>query len=418
MDTALAKKPAGAYAWIVVLGCGLMISGSIGLCTIVAGSFYVPVSLDLGVEESKVTFYMTLVSLGQVVGMPLAGRLVPKMTIPVHLSIINGIQALAVVAMSMYTEVWMWYISGAIIGVCMGFNTSVGIAIILNNWFTRRVGFAIGLAWGISSVCNAVASPVVTQIVETIGWRAGYTALGITAGILMVLPCLFIIRLHPENKGLLPYGWDSALADTPREEPTEGVPFKKAVPSVPFVALIILMGFIVMTTVTNQIFPTYAQAVSFTPAVGSAMVSVAMVCDIAWNPIIGWTCDKFGPARAVLMWTGVTALSFVVLLCSDGSPLLACIGAGLNDTMYAVFGTGIATLTAAIFGNRDYAKIYSLVPALGYLLGCMGLPILTSIFEATGGFTMVWVFCIICDLCIAALVLLAVNRGKKLPREV
>ncbi len=36
------------YPWLVVLGCAMWVSGSIGFLTIVAGNFYVPICEDLG----------------------------------------------------------------------------------------------------------------------------------------------------------------------------------------------------------------------------------------------------------------------------------------------------------------------------------------------------------------------------------
>lgn len=404
------------YPWLVVLACGLMACGSIGLCTIIMGSFYVPVSESLGVEESSVAFYMTIVCLGQAVGMPLAGRLVPKMNIAVHLTLVNAIQALAVIAMSVYGEVWMWYLSGAVIGVCMGFNTSVGLAIILGNWFSKRTGFAIGMAWAISSVVNAIMSPVITQVIEAVGWRMAYVVLGLAAAALMCLPTLLVIRLHPDQKGLLPYGHGEPDA-LEGEEALRGVSFRAAVPSAAFCLLILAMSLIVMTTVTNQLFPTYAASVGFAPAIGSMMVSAAFICDIAFNPLIGWTCDKFGADKGVLMWTAVTILSFVVLSFSSTSPVLACIGAGLNDSMYAVFGTGIAMLSLAMFGKKDYAKIYSLVPALGYLIGSLGAPLLTKVYEISGGFEAVWMLCLACDVVIALCVILGMKLSRKMDHE-
>lgn len=408
-------KEAKGYAWLVVLACGFMISGSIGFLTVVAGNFYVPVSDSLGVGESSLTFYMTIVCLGQAVSMPIAGRVVPKMNIAVHLTLINAVEAAAVVVMCLYNDVFMWYVSGAVIGFCMGFNTSVGIAIILNNWFYKRTGLAIGVAWAISSLCNAIMSPIINSVISTAGWRVGYVVLGLSAAVLMCGSTLFIIRLKPEMKGLLPYGYREAGAAAAKE-PTEGVAFKTAVKSPAFIALIAAMCLIVMTTVTNQLFPMYGSSVGFAPQVGSLMVSVAMLCDIAWNPLIGWTCDKFGPARAVAMWAAVTVLSFACLLFSAASPVLACVGAGLNDSMYAVFGTGIATLTMAMFGHKDYGKIYSLVPAIGYVLGSMGAPLLTTIYETTGSFSSVWIFCIVCDVAIAVLAVAAMKLSRRLAR--
>ena len=64
----------------------------------------------------------------------------------------------------------MWYVSGAIIGFCMGFNTSIGVAIVLENWFAKKTGFAIGMAWGIGSHANAIMSPIISNVIATL-WR-------------------------------------------------------------------------------------------------------------------------------------------------------------------------------------------------------------------------------------------------------
>lgn len=415
MSKKVAKRIRWHYAWMQMIGCGLMVSGSIGFFTIIAGSFYVPVSVELGIDESKLTMYMSLIYLGQAVSMPLAGRWVPRMNIPVHMTLICAIEALAGAAMAFYNDVTMWYVSGAIIGFCMGFNTSVGIAIILNNWFAKRAGFAIGMAWAIASVCNAIMSPVVTQVIAGIGWRAGYLVLSLVGGLLMCASTLFILRLHPDLKGMKSYGYDEIQREAKENnDELEGVSFHDALRSPAFFCLLGAMCLIVITTVTNQLFPTYAASVSFDPAVGAAMVSAAMLCDIAWNPLIGITCDRFGPDKAVVLWSVVTIVSFGCLLFSSTSPVLACVGAGLNDTMYAVFGTGIAMLTMSVVGHKDYAKIYSLVPAVGYLVGFIGVPLLTFIFEATGGFNAVWIFCIVCDVLIAICALGAIHFAKKL----
>ena len=279
--------------------------------------------------ESDLGFYMTLVSIGQAISFPIAGRTIPRMNIPVHMTIICAIEAVAAIAMSTYGSVHMWYVSGLVIGFCMGFNTSIGVAIVLTNWFAKKTGFAIGMAWAIGSLANAITT----------------------------------------------------------------------------------------TTITNQLFTSYSESVGYGAAFGSLMVTVAMLSDIAWNPLIGFTCDKFGADKGVILWCAVTILSFVCLGIGASMPAFAFVGASLNDTMYACYGTGIAMLTAFLFGSKDYAKIYSLVPAIGYALGCMGVPILTSIYQATGGYNSVWLFCAACDAVIALCVILAARNSKKLPQS-
>ncbi len=404
------------YPWLVVLGCGMWVSGSIGFLTIVAGNFYVPVSQDLGVAESDLGFYMTLVSIGQAISFPIAGRTIPKMNIPVHMTIICAIEAVAAIVMSTYGSVFLWYVSGLIIGFCMGFNTSIGVAIVLENWFAKKTGLAIGMAWGIGSLANAIMSPIISQVITQAGWRMGYVVLGVASLVLMCSSSLFIVRLKPEILGLFPYGYDKSQEDVHVEDPTDGVSFRDAVKSPAFILLLVAMTLITSTTITNQLFTSYSESVGYGAAFGSLMVTVAMLSDIIWNPLIGITCDKFGADKGVVLWCIVTALSFGCLSIGASIPAFAFIGAGLNDTMYACYGTGIAMLTAFLFGNKDYAKIYSLVPAIGYALGCMGVPILTSIYQATSGYGSVWLVCAICDAIIAACVILAARNSKKLPR--
>ena len=298
----------------------------------------------------------------------------------------------------------------------MGFNTSIGVAIVLENWFAKRDGLAIGLAWGFGSLANAIMSPVISNVIATSGWRTGYIVLGVTSMILMCGASLFLVRLKPEVVGLLPYGYEAHNADIHVADPTDGVAFRDAIKSLAFILLLVAMTLITVTTVTNQLFTSFCESVGYGAGMGGLMVSVAMLCDIVWNPLIGITCDRFGAPRGVLLWVVVTIISFICLTIGATIPGFAFLGAGLNDTMYACYGTGVAMLTAFLFGNKDYAKIYSLVPAIGYALGCMGVPILTGIYQVTGGYTAVWMFCIACDVIIALCVIFAARNAKKLPR--
>ena len=97
--------------------------------------------------------------------------------------------------------------------------------------------------------------------------------------------------------------------------------------------------------------------------------------------------------RASFLWCVVTILSFVCLTVGASVPALAFVGAGLNDTMYA-YGTGIAMLTAFLFGNKDYEDLFVGAVAIGYALGCMGVPFLlrASIKQQVAG-NSVWLFC-------------------------
>ena len=144
----------------------------------------------------------------------------------------------------------------------------------------------------------------------------------------------------------------------------------------------------------NAIFPTYAEVVGLGAVVGGLMVSSASLCDIVFNPLAGATSDKFGSTRAMVLWTGITMVSFVVL--------------------YFITGVGYSTFALSIFGMRDFEKIFSRITSCGYLVASLGIPLTMSIYEATGVFQNVFVFGFIVDIVIIALVILAKKSSRTL----
>ena len=170
------------------------------------------------------------------------------------------------------------------------------------------------------------------------------------------------------------------------------------------------------TSNMNVMFPTYAEVVGLGAIVGGLMVTVASLADIALNPVIGATADKLGATKSMVIWAGITMVSFGILYFSAGSPVLAFIGAGVNDAMYALCGVGLATYAMALFGKKDYERIFSFVMMGGYLVAAFGVPFLMGIYEFTGSFQNVFLVCIGIDLLIIVCAIIGDKTSKKLPR--
>ena len=98
------------YAWFVMMGCGMMVAGTVGSFTILSGSFFFPVCADLGIDFSTLTVYMTVLILGVAASLPFVGNLLPKLNLPVALTVIALVEIVAAGLMATYTEVWMWYL--------------------------------------------------------------------------------------------------------------------------------------------------------------------------------------------------------------------------------------------------------------------------------------------------------------------
>lgn len=406
------------YAWWVMIGYGMLMVATIGCITVMGGLFYYDVCEDLGFDLSTFTFYVTLSMVFMALGMPVCGKILAsgKIKLPVLLTVALLMELVPFALMSTFTQMWQWFVAAVPIGLGLSATSTVTAAPTLGNWFHKKTGFAIGMIFTIQSIFVAVASPIFAGMIDALGWRVSYVAL---AGIALVLALpftLFVIRYRPEDKGMLPYGYDpAAVTEDGTAAPAKGVSFKTAVKSLPFFMCCLVVMMAMMTSNMNVVLPTYAEVVGLGAIVGGLMVTCASIADIALNPIIGSFGDKFGATRSMVVWTGVTILSLGLLYFSAGSPILAYIGAALNDAMYALCGVGLATYCMALFGMRNYERIFSVAMMVGYLVASLGVPAMMFIYETTGVFQNVFLFCILVDVIIIAAALIGDRASKKLP---
>ena len=408
MDT----KKSNLRAWLTVLGCGMLIAGSVTFYTVVIGNFFVPASEALGSDYSSISLYSTLVYIGIACGLPFVGNWLEKIP-PIGIAGFAALQSAVVAVLSFSQSVVWWWIGGWLIGVGMAFTSIVFISTVLTNWFSKKTGFAIGLAWALASVASAIMSPVTVSLMEMMDWRTSLLIFAIVGAVLAVPAALFLVSYSPERKGMKPYGWEPTTAG---EEIVEtGVPAKRAVRSLAFVLVALALALTQIVSVINAYFPMYAESVGFAPTVGAFMISVALMFDIALNPIIGATIDKFGAIKAFVAWSCVGILSMLILLVSAGNELLAYLGAGLGDTLYVLLGVGIASVASTVFGTKDYGKIFAYITIFGFAAGSVGGFIIASLYEGTGSFEAVFMFCIITVVVIMAAVIGAGISGKKLP---
>ena len=411
-------KSSKVYAWVLVIALGLMSAGTTGSYSVIAGSFVAPVCEEFGIDYSIFSYYFTATLIGLAAALPIVGKLIPKVVGKVWLPVVELILLAAGAGMAFYTEVWMLIAAGALIGVCFAFTTGVAMSDVIDQWFKKSGGLAIGLAWAVNSIYMLIMSPVITSVIEAAGWRTGYLVLAVVFAVRILPASILIIRYKPQDKGMLPYGYVEGETVTETEETTEdstrGVSYARAIKSPAFFFCIGFLCLVQLTCCMNQLFPTYASEVGFSPMVGGFMVSAASLFDLFLNPIVGTTCDRFGSTKAILGWLAVSILSFVMLMMSSGNSTLSILAAGVNDVMYVIAGTALTVLVMDVFGSRDFGRIFALICSVGYIVGAFGMPVMMKVYELVGSFQGVFIFCIACNVIIGLFLLLAKKTGKNL----
>ncbi len=101
---------------------------------------------------------------------------------------------------------WQLYATlGMLVGggsVCLGYT---GQGLFLPNWFVRRRGLAMSLAFSGVGVGSVILMPWLQGMIARVGWRSACLALGILV-LVLLLPLNLLVRRRPEDIGLAPDG--------------------------------------------------------------------------------------------------------------------------------------------------------------------------------------------------------------------
>src|SRR5947208_12491848 len=104
------------------------------------------------------------------------------------------------------SQPWHLYLTiGVLVGggsVCLGYS---GQSLFLPNWFVRRRGLAMGIAFAGVGVGSIILLPCVQTMIEQTGWRTACSAMGILV-LVVLAPINLLLRKRPEDIGFEPDG--------------------------------------------------------------------------------------------------------------------------------------------------------------------------------------------------------------------
>ncbi|MFL0366024.1 MFS transporter [Pseudobacillus sp. 179-B 2D1 NHS] len=358
--------------WILVAGFLIMTFLYAPIANLVS-LFTKPVTEELGFGRAEFTMYYTVMATTAMIIAPIAGRLMKKMDIRVYMTIFTLLGAGAYIGFSFATELIHFLLFAVPMGMALTGAGMIPVSVLITNWFNAKRGLSLGIALSGTGFGSMILSPLVTWIITAHGWRTAYLAIGILILVVLVPLIIFVIKLSPADKGLLPLGEEETSNGAPQKE-LVGVTQKEAFKSVSFWALCagILVGGIVVNSMIINLVPyltdigTPTQQAALLLSLASAMVSGAKL-------LVGRLYDKLGLIKTLTFIVASDIICFLFLLKAN---LLI---PGILYTLFSALGSTAVTvtpayLTGALFGEKEYSSKYGTV-ALFTSLGAAVAPI-------------------------------------------
>ena len=396
-----------ALYWLVVLaGCG-MSGTALGLGVNVAGLFFGPMAGEFGAGQGLVAATLTMYSLAQAFSGMVAASLVERFGFKKVAILGTLFEAVPAALIGMSPNVYLVLALNTVRGAASGVIGMVLITLMVNFWFSKNNGLMTSICMGFSGIAGALLAPVFSTLIATIGWRASYLVVAALTVAFNLPAMLAPISLHPEDRGMTPYG------GVPRPKAAAGA--KDGAPAIakaPIALVIMLMVYGVCAaaaTALPQHFPGIAASYGLA-ATGTLMVSTGMVANSAGKVLIGVLVDHLGPKVSISLIAILVALG-AALMVFVPQPMVLIVAAGLFGLCYSLSTVGAAMLTRDVFGPELYSGVYPKVVLAVSLSNAAFTTIVGALYDLSGGYAAIVLMLGAMEIVAICLTLLAYRVG-------
>jgi MFS family permease len=384
-----------------------------------AGIFFTAVCETLKVGMGEFAIWMTVAMIVAFIFLPFAGKLFAKMDARIILSAAVVLMGGSLMAFSLFTSVFAFYVAGVFIGLAMAVTSYLAVPVLLNRWFKTRVGFFLGICTAFSGVGGVVFNPIADWLIGTYSWQTAYLVLGIVLLVLTLPLTLFCVRSFPSDKGLEPYGAVAEGTDgSAAVAPVLGVSASVAQRSLGFFLLLLFTALVGFGVGLNTYLAPYARQLPLAaamPTAAATLASAAMLGQAVGKIALGFINDRSIYAGLVIAMVSGAAGFIMLWLVPVNLPIILVAGF-LFGIFYASALVQVPLMARTMFGSRDYAAIYSKVSMVSVLLSAFGVSGWGFIYGGFGSYEICWIGGILVVALCLLLGFTALAQGKRLKK--
>ena len=412
------------YGWVIVAVA--FVTMGVGVNARTAFSLLFPPILDeFGWERGVTAGAFSFGFLVAAVTSPFLGRLMdrrgPRIVIEIGVSLL----AAGLILACMIREPWHLYATlGVLVGggsICLSYT---GQALYLPNWFVRRRGLAMSLAFSGVGVGSIILLPRLQTLIERAGWRAACWWMGVLVLVLLA-PLNLLLKKRPEDLGLEPDGdrlsRDMAVGSrTAKVVPPGRVAVEwtlaRSVRTARFWWIAVGYFSALYAWYAVQVHQTkYLVEIGFSPAyAGWALGAVSFVA-VPGQIALGHLSDRIGREWVWTIGNLGFALCYLALLLLRHAPIpmlvhFMIIAQGLLG--YGLVSV-IGAIPADIFEGAHYGTIFGSLMLASIVGGAAGPWATGVMYDATGSYTVAFGIAIGCSALSAVTIWAAAPRKAR-----
>jgi MFS family permease len=299
-------------------------------------------------------------------------------------------------------EPWQLYLSlGALVGGGVNCLAYTGQSLYLTNWFVRRRGLALSIAFSGVGIGSITVLPWVASLIAEAGWRAACLRLGILVLVLLA-PLNLLLRRRPEDLGLEADGMAASSAIVQRtgnvvDHAWTAVDWtlRRALQTARFWWL--AGGYFcgLFTWYAVQVHQTkYLIENGFGPGEAALALGLVSLVAIPGQIAFGHLSDRIGREWVWTIGNMGFVLSCVLLILLHDKPtkiLLYAMVLAQGTVGYSLTSV-MGAIAAEIFEGRHFGRIFGSAMVVAILGGAAGPWLTGALYDATGSYsTAFWI---------------------------
>lgn len=196
------------YGWMVVaaamMGMAMTIPGQTAGVSLFIDAFIE----DLGLSRSAVSMAYTIATVTAALVLTRVGRWIDRVGPRIAVAVITALFALTCIGMGFAAGLATIFIGFTLLRALGPGSLSLTSLHVVNLWFVRRRGMAIGLMYVGLAVATSFFPLLIETLISSYGWRTTYVIVGAALLLLMLPIGALFFRGQPEEFGLSPDGID------------------------------------------------------------------------------------------------------------------------------------------------------------------------------------------------------------------
>jgi MFS family permease len=409
------------YGWVVVAVA--FVTMALGVNARTAFSLlFPPILAEFGWERGVTAGAFSFGFLVSAILSPSLGRLMDRRGPRVVMEMGVAFVAAGLLLATLVRQPWQLYATlGVLVGggsVCLSYT---GQALYLPNWFVRRRGLAMSVAFSGVGVGSIVLLPWVQTLIARAGWRAACWALGLLVLVLLA-PLNLLVRHRPEDLGLSPDG-DRSSGGAAGGARTSNVvdhdwvaidwTLARAMRTARFWWIAVGYFSALVAWYAVQVHQTkYLVEIGFSATYAAWALGFVSLAGLPGQIALGHLSDRIGREW---VWTA-GSLGFVIcyvclllLRAWPAAPLLYLMVASQGMLGYGLTSV-IGAIPAEIFQGRDYGAIFGTLMLAAIAGGAAGPWVAGALHDATGSYTAAFWIAIGCSVLSAIAIWIAAPR--------